>query len=149
MTRRSFLANALAALVALVVGAGVVGAPREAAAQAASVQVTVIVASSGAGGVDAALQPYASRLGTQFANFSSFSQSSAHRLALMTGQAQSFTLPGGSSCTVTLMSASGTQYEFRVDVPGGGTTVRSPTGSLFFVAGPPAPGGTIILMFQT
>jgi hypothetical protein len=151
MNRRTFLhtfAMLAAALIVLVVS-GLVH-PRAASAQNASVQLTVIVASNAGSGVASSLAAHSERLRTQFARFDSFDEASAHRLPLVQGQPQSVTLPGGASVTITLLSVSGTQHEFRVDVPGGGTTVRSPAGSLFFVAGPAAPGGgTVILMIRT
>jgi hypothetical protein len=150
MTRRFFLHTlaTLAAALLVLVASGVLHS-LPAAAQSASVQVSVIIASNSGGGVDASLQPQAERLRTQFAGYNTFAESSAHRLSLQQGQAQTVALPGGTNFSITLLSVSGTQHEFRVDVPGGGTTVRSPAGSMFFVAGPSAPGGTLILMIRT
>ena len=124
------------------------GAQAEAQAQTVSVEVRVIVGSSGSGGVDGALSSLSSRLTRQFSQFNTFSQHSQRRFSLGVGQSQSVALPGGQSATIELRSVSGGEQELRISVPGGGSTIRT-TGGIFFVGGANVPGGTLILAIST
>ena len=150
MTRRMFLrqiAMTASMLFALVVGAALFAPP--VSAQSSNLTVTVILASNAGTGVDSTLSAQSARLSQQFGQFNSFARQSVQQFALQTNTDQPIALPGNNNCTIRLLSVSGTQHEFQIEITGGSTTVRSPAGSRFFVAGPTALGGTLILMFET
>jgi hypothetical protein len=123
-------------------------APSEAQAQSVSVEVRVIVGSSNGGGVDSSLSNLSSRLQRQFARFNSFRQHGMQSFQLSVGQSRSLSLPGGSSASIELVSVSGGEQELRIQVPGGGSTMRT-RGGLFFVGGANVSGGTLILAIST
>ena len=132
----------------LTIGLLTFAAPSEAQAQTVSVEVRVIVGSSGGGGVDNALSSLSSRLQRQFSRFNSFSQHGMQNFQLNVGQSRSVSLPGGGSASIQLVSVSGGEQELRIQVPGGGSTMRT-RGGLFFVGGANVPGGTLILAIST
>lgn len=123
-------------------------APSEAQAQSVSVEVRVIVGSNGGSGVDGALSNLSSRLQRQFSRFNSFRQHGMQNFTLGVGQSRSVSLPGGGTASIQLVSVSGGEQELRIQVPGGGSTMRT-RGGLFFVGGANVSGGTLILAIST
>lgn len=143
---RRHLTLALALLTALAV---VSMEPREASAQTASVTVRVILASNSGGGVDGSLSGISGQLTSRFRQYSSFRQLAVHSVSLSSGSARSVSLPNGQSMTVRFDGMAGSSYRIGVSLPGGGTTVTSPRGGLFFLAGPPYSGGILVVAVST
>jgi hypothetical protein len=124
-------------------------APAASAQESATVSVAVILASTGDGGVDAALRSRESRLRSQFSRYTQFQLHGQQRLQLTEGRTQTIQVPGGVNASILLVSVRDGNYNLQVQVTGGSTTVRSPRNSLFFVGGPSVQGQTLILMFET
>lgn len=143
---KTYLAPLLTALLAF--GFLTFGASAEVQAQTANVEVRVIVGNNNGGGIDSSLSGLSSRLQRQFAQYNSFRQHGMQSFSLSVGQSQSVGLPGGGSATIELVSSSGGQQQFRIQVPGGGSTMTT-RGGLFFVGGSNVSGGTLILAIST
>ncbi len=137
-------------LAAAIFAVGLLFAPM-ASAQSGSVSVTVevILAGNDGGGVADQLQPYSGRLRQQFAQFNSFEYVTSERFTLNAGESNQFSVPGGNTITVNFSGTSGNSYRMNVQLPGGGTTINSPAGGIFFVGGPRANGKSVILLFRT
>jgi hypothetical protein len=129
----------------------VVGIPQVSHAQEDSVtiEVEIILASDSGDGVASELRPYAGRLQSQFSQFDSFRRLTSTSFTLNIGEDESISIPGVGSAGFSFAGLSGSRFKLDVSVPGGGTTVESPRGGIFFVGGPRAPGGTIILLIRT
>lgn len=156
-TPSSVRSMTIATLVALMLGAmciaGTFGASSVASAQAQSeavtIEVEIILASDDGAGVASELSAYAGRLQSQFGQFSSFRRLTSTSFTLRVGDDKSVGIPGVGSAGFRFAGLSGDRFKLDVSVPGGGTTVESPRGGFFFVGGPRAPGGTIILLIRT
>lgn len=149
MTRyalKTLLTPLFTAFVAL--GLLTFAAPSEAQAQTVNVEVRVIVGNSNGGGVDSSLSNLSSRLQRQFSRFNSFRQHGMQSFSLTVGQSRSVSLPGGGSASIELVSVSGGEQELRIQMPGGGSTMRT-RGGLFFAGGANVSGGTLILAIST
>lgn len=109
----------------------------------------MILASSAGSDIDPQLQSISQRLRTQFGQFSSFRMHGRQSVRLNVGQTSNLNVPGGRSASVTLQSVRDNTYELQVQVTGGATTVRSPQGGVFFIAGPSVDGGTLIIMVRS
>ena len=134
------------ALIALVVAF----AGTDASAQdRANLSVDVIIAGHDGAGVDPALAAHSGRLETQFSQFNSFRRADSSSFQLAPGATHQISIPGGQTVRFSLVSSRSGRYRITVQVPGGETTVESPAGGIFFVGGPRAPDGTIILLVRT
>jgi hypothetical protein len=140
----------LATLSALAVVLGVLAVTSaEAQAQTASLEVRIIVGSNSGGGVDPALSGVAGQLRARFGHYNSFQQVRVENVTLTHGASRAVGLPNGSTVTITFEGMSGSSYRLSVSMPGGGGTLTSPPGGVFFVAGPPHDGGTIIVSVRS
>lgn len=140
----------LTVLTALVVAVSVFAAhPAEAQAQTANLEVRIIVGSNGGGGVDPALSGLAGQLRARFGHYDAFRQVRVEHVTLAQGASRSVSLPNGQSVTISFQGMSGSSFRLSVSMPGGGGTLTSPPGGIFFVAGPPFEGGTIIVSVRS
>ena len=144
--RKTLVTPLFTAFVAL--GLLMFAAPSEAQGQTVSVEVRVIVGNSNGGGVDSSLTNLSSRLQRQFSRFNSFRQHGMQSFQLSVGQSRSVNLPGGGTASVELVSISGGEQELRIQMPGGGSTMRT-RGGLFFAGGANVSGGTLILAISS
>jgi len=145
MSRTTFFpALAFAALFAIA------WLPSTAHAQdSAQVEVTIVIASSSGDAMDSSLSTHASRLRSQFSQYSSFSMHGRDAFRLNVGETRNISLPGGRQASISLQGARSGGNDFAISVPGGSTVMRSPAGGVFIIAGPSVSGGTIILIFRT
>ena len=140
----------LTVLSALAVAMSVFAAhPAEAQAQTANLEVRIIVGSNGGGGVDPSLSGVAGQLRARFGHYNAFRQVRVENVTLTQGATRSVSLPNGQSVNISFEGMSGSSYRLSVSMPGGGGTLTSPPGGIFFVAGPPFEGGTIIVSVRS
>lgn len=139
----------MALALAVTATTALVAAPAEAQAQTVSISVVVIHGSNNGGGTDGSLSGISGQLRSRFGQYDSFRQLATQSVSLSSGSSRTVSLPNGQSMTITFTGMSGSNYEIRVSLPGGGGTVTAPPGGIFFVAGPPYDGGEMIIAIRT
>lgn len=117
--------------------------------ESVTIEVEIILASDSGEGVSSELNAYAGRLQSQFGQFDSFRRLTSTSFSLQSGGSESISIPGVGSAGFNFAGVNGSRFQLDISVPGGGTRVESPRGGFFFVGGPRAPGGTIILLIRT
>lgn len=117
--------------------------------ESVTIEVEIILASDSGEGVSSELNAYAGRLQSQFGQFDTFRRLTSTSFSLQNGGSESISIPGVGSAGFSFAGVSGSRFQLDISVPGGGTRVESPRGGFFFVGGPRAPGGTIILLIRT
>lgn len=118
------------------------------AQERAHVRVDVIIASDSDEHIDAQLRAHAKTLQEQFPQFSRFDLHHTADLALEEGTTQRVPLTNDTHASVTLEAVRAHQYTLQLKVPGGQTTIKARAGAMFFLGGPKAPSGTLLLLIQ-
>lgn len=114
----------------------------------ARVHIDVIIASDTDEHIDAQLESHAKILKEQFPQFSRFDLHHTADLALEEGDTQRVPLTDDTHASVTLDAVRAHQYTLQLKVPGGQTTLKARAGAMFFLGGPKAPNGTLLLLIQ-
>jgi hypothetical protein len=130
----------------------VAGPSLHAAPDSATVEVILVQASNGEGGVDSALRQYAGNLQRLF-RFKSYSQSSRQALRLSVPGEGSVSLAGGQTLSIRSDDASGKGLKAEIDWKRGSqsllhTRINLRPGNPAVLGGPKSKDGTWLLILQ-